>query len=71
MTSYKKIEKGALKWRLKGKCFYWKPQWMGITTIAKEIITKPNSFKRNIDLESDRLRPLANESVGTSTQKGS
>ena len=71
MTSYRKIEKGALKWRLKGKCFYWKPQWMGITTIAKEIITKPNSFKRNIDLESDRLRPLANESVGTSTQKGS
>lgn len=55
-----KLKREHWNWqRLKRKCFYWKPQWMGITTIAMKIITKCKSLKNNFDLlETDKLRPM-------------
>lgn len=56
----RKLKREHWNWqRLKGKCFYWKPQQAGITTTAMKIITKCKNFKNNTDLlGTDKLRPM-------------
>lgn len=64
----RKLKREHWNWQQKRKCFYWKPQRMGITTIAMKIITKCKTFRNYLNiLETDKLGQMC--LVGMTRQK--